>query len=414
MTDKLKEKKLQDIIKYSFEEVPLYCQYREKYGMDGILENIPQNIPVLEKDKAVLNNDKLLSNECIPLFLQKKLHRETTSGSTGKYMEIYWKRGDYQRSLLPLYVRRKTDYGISPGDRLCYFFSLRKLGKDEVMTERRPGQLGFCKSGLNAERLKQIYVQIIEFQPKWILGQPSVLLLLAQAKSRFHLPDIPGLIYIELTGEMLFANIRREIEEAFACSVANHYGAMEVNTIAYECSCGKLHLTDSTYTEIIDKDGKNLPDGQEGDICITTLENYAMPLIRYRVGDRGRICKEEFCRCEQHGKILELTTGRINDYVLTRQGDTINSYVFVRAVEAVNRCLEQVIKQFSITQRGYDDFEVRLVLADSEEKVLVQKIFLDNIIQDELRNANYEFKFYNFLLPNKIKGKMAYFERGDF
>lgn len=155
-------------------------------------------------------------------------------------------------------------YGINPGDKLCYFFSLRKFGHEEVHTERRPGQLGFCKSG------------------------------------------------------------------------------------------------------------------------------------------RG-----------QTAKVLKLTSGRINDYVITREGNRINSYVFVRAVEAVNRGLEQAIKQFTVIQRGYEDFEVKLVLRDLDERIMVEKIFLDNIFQKELKNAKFTFEFYNALFPDN-KGKLRYFERGAF
>lgn len=416
MPEKLKSRKLYNMIKYAFCEVPLYeknkVDYSEILESRDILDKICE-IPVLEKDDAVINNDKLLSHEAIPLFLSQKLHKETTSGSTGKCMEVYWRKGDYQRSLLSLYVRRKMFYGINPGDKLCYFFSLRKFGHEEVHTERRPGQLGFCKSGLNEQRLKEIYTQMLEFQPKWILGQPSVILLLAQIKQKFMLPDLSSLLYIELTGEMLFENIRKQIQDAFACSIANHYGAMEVNTIAYECPCGKLHLTDSTYTEIIDENGNPLPENEEGDVCITTLENFAMPVIRYRVGDRGKIQSKVVCECGQTAKVLKLTSGRINDYVITREGNRINSYVFVRAVEAVNRGLEQAIKQFTVIQRGYEDFEVKLVLRDLDERIMVEKIFLDNIFQKELKNAKFTFEFYNALFPDN-KGKLRYFERGAF
>lgn len=416
MKNKLLQRKLRDIIDYAYREVSYYSDY-DKNNMEhpekGIFEKI-KIIPILEKDEAVLRNNEFLSNECIPLMLQNKLHMENTSGSTGKYMEVYWKKADYQRSLLPLYIRRRQYYGISPRDRLCYFFTSRKLGKEEILTEKRSGNLGFSKCGLNEERLKEIYGIMNNFQPRWIMGQPSVVLLLAQIKKKYSLPDISNLKYIELTGEMLFENIRMEIEDAFHCSIANHYGAMEVNTIAYECPFGKMHLTNSTYTEIIDQDGKRLPDGEEGDICITTLENFAMPFIRYRVGDRGRILKFEKCKCGLDEKVLELTTGRVNDYILTREGENINSYVFVRAINAVNRCLEQAVKQFSIRQRGYGKFVVNLVVTEMREKEMIQKIFKDNVLQKELDDAQYEFNFFDHLFPDDQIGKLKYFIREEF
>ncbi len=411
----MQKKRLYKMLLHAKEDVTYYAN-NEKFEMTNITEeNILKKmveIPVLEKNDAVLHNNEFLANDCVPLMLQNKLLWKNTSGSTGKYMEIYWKNADYQRSLMPLYFRRKRDYGIEPADRLCYFYSSRKLGREEILTERKPGQLGFCKSGLNEERLLEIYHNMLEFSPVWIMGQPSVLLLLAQIKEKHELPCLESLKYIELTGEMLFSSIREEIEKAFSCKIANHYGSMEVNTIAFECPCGNLHLTDSTYTEIIDEAGRPLPPDVEGDVCITTLENHAFPMIRFRVGDRGIISSKK-CKCGGENEIFELASGRINDYIVTRDGLKINSYVFVRAIYAVNSCLQQEIKQFSIIQKDYDRFQVKLVTESTKERGAIEKIFLDNIYQKELENAVYEFEFYDTLFPGET-GKVKYFFREDF
>ena len=255
------EKRIKRIISSAYTKTPFYMQRKEASLVmecvnNGDIGGLLQKIPILEKNEAVAKNSSLLSAEYLTSYMNNELYVECTSGSTGKFMEVYWNKADYQRSLLPLYSRRREQYGIVPWDRFCYFFTARKLGIEDVFSEESLGKLGFCKSNLNEERIIQMYNKILEYQPVWILGQPSTLLLLADVKRRYKLDDINSLRYIELTGEILFDTIRAQIFDAFHCSVANHYGAMEVNTIAYECPYGKLHLTESTLTTVINDKGK--------------------------------------------------------------------------------------------------------------------------------------------------------------
>lgn len=72
------------------------------------------------------------------------------------------------------------------------------------------------------------------------------------------------------------------MEAFFNCKVASQYGCYEVNSIAYECPFHKLHvMTENVYVEIV----------EDNQICITSKHNRVMPFVRYKVGDRGRLCK---------------------------------------------------------------------------------------------------------------------------
>ena len=83
--------------------------------------------------------------------------------------------------------------------------------------------------------------------------------------------------------------MREEIERAFGCPVLNRYGSREVANVAAERVPGR-GLEIFTYThllEVVDADGRPCGPGEEGDILVTCLANYAMPIIRYRIGDRA-------------------------------------------------------------------------------------------------------------------------------
>ena len=145
---------------------------------------------------------------------------------------------------------------------------------------------------------------------------------------------LPPLYWGELVGNDTSVSMGKYM--AVYCSVANQYGANEVNSIAYECPQGHLHcMEDNVYVEILDDQGIPVPDGVSGNIYVTTCHNHAMPFIRYGIGDRESIA-ENTCSCGHHGRILKLKSGRGDDWVWMENGRKINLYVFIRAIEAVN------------------------------------------------------------------------------
>lgn len=112
--------------------------------------------------------------------------------------------------------------------------------------------MGFSKMNLTEERIKDIYQQILLFDPVWMILQPSIAILLARCMYTEEVPVLSSLKYIELTGEMLTEENKRFLEAAFECPCVNQYGSYEVNSMAYECPAGHLHVLDeNVYLEII-------------------------------------------------------------------------------------------------------------------------------------------------------------------
>lgn len=393
------------MIHHAYDTVPFYMK-REKLPLrwdEYCIEDILNLIPILEKNEAVLKSGSLLSNHYLTELYQDKLIMLHTSGSTGKYINVYWNKSDYQYSLFSLYQNRKRLSGITPRSKFCYFYTARDFGKSDKMMERNQYKIGFCKSNLTEESLLQIYFEIIEFGVEWMLIQPSILILLCELREKYSLPAISTIRYIEVTGEMLFANVKKRIQKNFDAIIVNHYGCMEVNSIAFDRGDDMLRISETVWIEIVDNNGTSVQNGVEGDICITTLDNHCMPWMRYRVGDRGILHNVD-------GELyLELTTGRINDYILMADGQKVNSYVFVRAIDNTNACLQEAIYQFQVIQHDIDKFEIRLVVDEEVDKHTVESLIKDNIAQAGLERANYLFVFCEGLTPDDEKGKMKYF-----
>ena len=97
----------------------------------------------------------------------------------------------------------------------------------------------------------------------------------------------------------------------------NSYGCTEIGALAGECPAGSMHVyADHVHLEIF-RDDAPVPVGEFGDIVATALHNPAMPLIRYRVGDCGRLSTKK-CPCGRpHPVLLELQSRRSDVFAAT-------------------------------------------------------------------------------------------------
>lgn len=407
------ESKLNDIVKYAYTNVPFYIQMAEERNLDFNKSDLSiewDSIPLVNKNMLLNKNSSFISAEYLKYLLQDKLLMAKTSGSTGKCLDIYWHKRDFAKSLLPLWVYRKRYFDINPDDKLCYFYTIHNLGNMEQDIEYDDNSIAFSKNGLTIERLKEIYIIILEYKPKWMLLQPSIANLIVHCIRKYNLPKIENLKYIELSSEMLSKEVREELENTFGCIIANQYGCYEANSIAFECNKGHLHCVNSNVFVEILVNGKLAKEGEEGDIYITSLNNHAMPIIRYGTGDRGAMYYDEHCECGNNNPIIELTAARSVEYIFNRDGSTINSYVFVHAVENVNYIFDNAIRQFQIVQENFTDFTVKLVLDEEFPSDLIERAFFENLVEPSLKGAVFNFEYYDVLLPDSKTGKLFYFK----
>ena len=197
------------MIKYSYERVPFYM----KKQMSDIIEEMTEenvtekmkNLPIICKDEMVrdgvnISLDYGIENDDSIIMLQ-------TSGSTGKCLNVYWDKADFNKSLLSLWIYRKKYYGINPRDKMCYFYTIGNTDiyntNGNIKYEEDKFRIGFSKANLNDENMDWICMKIKEFNPRWLTLQPSIAILLANAMKRNNIDKIQNLSYIELTGEIL-------------------------------------------------------------------------------------------------------------------------------------------------------------------------------------------------------------------
>lgn len=409
------KEKIRKAIMDAYKNVPLYFYKAQQLGIDVDVLDI-ENIPFTHKEDF-MNEDLCVAASYSPDLHNNRLLLTTTSGYSGKCLSIYKNDADNRRSLAELWIRRKQYYGINPNDRFCYFYTTGLADEKEYNGVRyciQNNSLCFCKDNLNEEHIKVIYGMMMKFKPVWMTIQPSIMSLIISCIKKNNLSPLTSVKYVEFTGEELNAKIREDTVNYFNCYVANQYGCHEMNSIAYECPEGNMHVMESNvWLEIISEGGKQ-EDGCEGEICLTSLNNKVMPFIRYFIGDKGMIICNKSCPCGNKSAILKLTQTRSMTQILMEDGSKINRYVMLKPIEIINQQFG-IIKQFQILQEYYNEFTIRLAL-DMEkleevgmEIVDIPNYYIELIQEDRLKNAKFRFEISDMLFSNEKTGKFESF-----
>lgn len=160
-----------------------------------------------------------------------------------------------------------------------------------------------------------------------------------------------------LTGaEPLYEYQREKIEQAFGCRVYNTYGCREVMLIAAECREHKqLHINaDHLLVETLDSAGNNVI-GTSGDVVLTDLFNYGMPLIRYQNGDQATL-HSDACGCGNPLPLMSSIDGRKLDIIKTPSGKLIPGELFPHLFKEFT-----AINKFQVRQQQLDQLQIAIV-----------------------------------------------------
>lgn len=255
---------------------------------------------------------------------------------------------------------------------------------------------------MSSEKLDGFIRQIQEIRPKMLFGYPSALAHIAShaEKQGVALNNL-GIKVAFVTSERLYDHQRAKIESVFACPVANGYGGRDAGFIAHQCPHGSMHITaEDIIVEIVDKNGRPLPNGELGEIVVTHLATRDFPFIRYRTGDMG-ILSDKTCSCGRGLPVLEDIQGRTTDFVVAQDGTVLHGLALIYVL----RDLEGV-DAFKITQDSLDKTTVQIVKTAAYQDAFEQKIVGE--FKKRLGQAvtvNIEYTDY---IPKERSGKFRY------
>ncbi|MBD3229031.1 MAG: hypothetical protein GF329_12650 [Candidatus Lokiarchaeota archaeon] len=405
--DKLKElqeNKLRLIIKHSYNNIPYYHNLFKRLdlspndikGFDDL-----NKIPILTKSEIQENYKKLINKN----FKKEDFIQNSTSGSTGEPLEFLMDREmiSWQKAI-QLRAFKWADY--YPWDKFAYFWTFFPENDNnhgrifDPVYDKYNLILRLSCFNLTDETLENYYNQIINFNPKILLAIPNPLYFFSKFldKKGYKIENITSVI---TNAEMLLPFQRELIEEVFNCPVFDIYGAREVSLMIGECpeAHNKHYSMETAIMEIV-KDGESVENNEEGELIVTNLTNYAMPFIRYRVGDVAKR-KAELCKCGRGLEVIDSLKGRIDDYLITRNGRFIPG-IFFPAVFAYHKI--NGIKQYQIIQKELEEIEILIVKTDKfKDSELIE---FKNIIKKSLGDIRININFVDEI-PSK-SGKCRY------
>ena len=249
------EEKLVRMLKYVSEHNDFYKNRIKEYGITNPLD-ITQ-WPVLTRKELQENRYNMFSDGYKSKYFNQQLRRQSSSGSTGIPVNVYWDEKDYNCSMLALWRKRKEYYNITPADKVVKFtlqvFNMNYKNENAFIKFESPHVLVVNKACLQED---SIYIKLINqiemFSPKWLYIQPFVLYQLIAQYKKLKVDPPKSLRYIESIGEILTCRVKQEAINFFKVPVANMYGSQEMNGIAYECPNNSMHiLSETVYIERI-------------------------------------------------------------------------------------------------------------------------------------------------------------------
>jgi phenylacetate-CoA ligase len=295
----------------------------------------------------------------VPLGEIVRLHG--SSGTTGTPIVVAYTQRDVE-IWTSVVVRSLAGYGLHRGDVLqnSYGYGLFTGGLGLHFGAEALGATVIPTSGGNTDR--QLMV-LRDFGVTAISCTPSYFLHLLERGSELGVPlrDLPLRIGI-FGAEPWTEAMRRRIEEAAGIQAYDIYGLTEIigPGVAAECAAqAGLHIfEDHFYPEIVDPDtGQPLPNGEVGELLLTTLSKEAMPLLRYRTRDLTAIIREP-CSCGRTLRRMARVGQRSDDMLIIRG---VN--VFPSQIELALLAAEGTLPHYQIVltrEKGLDRMEVQV------------------------------------------------------
>ena len=354
----LQLERLRKVVQHSYDHVELFRRRMEERKLvPGDVRTLADIAKLPFMVKADLRDTYPFGLFAVPMSEVVRLH--ASSGTTGKPIVVGYTRSDLE-VWMEVVKRAMASCGLNRTDviQVSYGYGLFTGGLGAHYGAEALGATVVPTSGGNTKR--QIML-MRDFGTTAICCTPSYFnFMIEQAAAEGidmrKLPIKAGLFGAEPWTE----EMRKRIEAASGIKAYDIYGLSEIigPGVGIECRCQKgMHIfEDHFYPEIINPEtGEVLPDGEFGELVLTTLTKVAMPMIRYRTRDLTRIIAEP-CECGRTLRRIERISSRSDDMFIIRG---VN--VFPSQIETALLSVEGTMPHYNIilyTENGLDNIEV--------------------------------------------------------
>lgn len=352
--------RIQFIADYAAKNTIYYSNLFKEIGLDDPLRmnwDDYKKIPVLTKDVIRREQGNLVSRQ----FKESELRKTATGGTTTSPLPFFsdWDSLNHKRSATIAFDKW---LGYQPGMKSAYLWGApQDFASFESIKQKLSNifihRCIFLPGTPLDDRIMEIYYQKLQkFKPLLLQAYPTPLDIFAEfLKRKSYKLSIAAL---SCTAEPLLEQQNKTISEAFGQAPYNWYGAREAGRIATECrNHDGMHI--NAHGVRLDVMSSEYVENDLGSLIVTDLWNVGMPLIRYEIGDVGRIT-ENLCSCGCHLPRLQEVVGRVTDTFVNSKGQKIPGVGFT------NRYIKDAreIMEMQIIQHGINDFEILVVPAE--------------------------------------------------
>ena len=334
----LQRERLHNLTRHAFQNTKFYRDRFEQYGFnpddsaDDLFEQLCK-LPPLTKSEIQTSAMSMISNG----LDHSKLIKNQTGGSTGEPIRFYLDKNRYEARIAGMHRHDKWA-GLEIGHRSAYVWGAPQdkpsnSWKAKLRNRLLGGQIWLDTSNITDEKIRDFVDQLKKFRPEVVVAYANAILMLARFCEENNIAAYQPKSIIT-SAELLTQEGRQTIERVFGCKVFNRYGCREFSVIGSECDAHDgLHLMSEGL--LVEVDQNTLDADGSGDLLVTDLLNTAMPMIRYRIGDRGQLMTGD-CECGRGLPRLKSVDGRVTDFLVGTSGQLVSG-VFLATYLAAQR-----------------------------------------------------------------------------
>ena len=393
--------KRKQIVKHALDHTKFY---KKRYSSIGSAKNTIETekdfnkLPVLTRSD--LNNhfsDIIADNVAKPNYV-----KATTSGSTGATISVLH---DKRYPFAPMQWRVLRWWNIKPYENQAFIYRFPRTLSQKLINRILwwpTKRIFLARSEMDASHINKFIAKFNQIKPTLLQGYVDVVyefaLYLRDNRIEMHPPKA-----VWVTSAPLTVQQRQTMQEVFKAPVYDQYGSTEIMWLSSECTeQNGLHvMTDVRHIEIVDENNIPVPNNTWGKILVTDLHNYAFPLIRYEIGDYGRLLDRK-CPCGIPLPLMDSVRGRQSDVVKTPSGKKL----FGDFLTSIFDEYPNAIRDFQIVQAK--DYSVKLFYVPVPDKDVAPIIAsVKNKLDKEL-NAEIVTKPYMVDKIEQINGKTPF------
>lgn len=398
---------LQSLLKHAANTIPFYRRCMQEAGVDprhAIDEEKWSRLPILTRSE-LQRLGAVMTSQRIP-SAHKPTNSIQTSGSTGMPIKtlgtaltrLYWNAINLR------------DHAWHRRDLSGKLAAIRSSGRNKlpkeglVLPNWGPPTAEVYKTGPAAALSVQTYIDeqadwLCKQDPDYLITYPSNLQALAEYFQRTG-QNLTRLRELRTYGETVNPELRDVCQRTFGVPLVDMYSSQEVGYIALQCPDHEhYHVqSESVLVEILNQNNEPCRPGEVGQVVITTLHNYAMPLIRYAILDYAEPGPE--CSCGRSLPVLNRIMGRQRNMLILPNGKQTWPTFPSKSWEHIGS-----IQQMQLVQKSLEHIEVRYVaerlLSPAQEQELIDILckrfkhpFVISFANQERieRSGNYKFE----------------------